>query len=1243
MILLLLVVLSLGFISASLPSSLHLNIQTTSSDGSIITGSFLFTFNISTTSDCLSVVFTNYSNLVTDSRGIVSYYLRDVNLPFNQTYYLCYYRNNLLKSSEEISMSPYSFYSNNSENLGGFNSSYYLNISTPLANTTKMINITQSEIAGGNSSIKESWLTTFFNSLTSTIYNLFSANDTILDNRITIINSTITDSNASWLSTYNSTYNNYAILNQSNSTIWWSNVSSWVQGWFKQSGNSLDFNTSQLSTTYYNASQSSVTAGTIDTGALADTEHSDGKYDGKTFNFSEVSATPGLDLRINFTGIDSFNQGVMRYKTSSGLNGVYPIIQMWNYDTSAWEDYPPLSQSTTFATIEQPVFDNAEHISGGVAQMRIYKATKGNTGNHYYVDWIAIAKGYGTPSGEEVDPYSWHKDTNIEMNGYNITNASYLEITTANVSNDLWVNAINITDFLKLLSANDTAINTTAKLVYEVNKTSNLQGQLNSSYVFQGSSNQTYVSCKNITQDGGTDTDFCTDATGSGGALPIWINDSFQIYNNLSYPSYINLSGILYINKTSGNVGIGTTSPVGALNINTGTGITTTIALMENGEIAFSNQGSATLVPSLLGKSNDNAGLQISSGTNDGNTGGDMLFGVRENDNTDFATTTGIPAFKFRRFATDLVTIQRDGNVGIGTTTPNYALDIYGSGNVYARINSSTGTAGFILNKGTDSQYAGIYFQNGSVNKWWAGLWADNNFSIVDRTNGNTKPFFIETGASSNLLYLKGTNVGIGTTAPGVKLEIDTKLNSAWGEGIRVLDSTLTTGGRNLITLGNTASAAKSGWMSYYYDSVTPANTWIGWGHYGLSEQMVLKYGGNVGIGTTSPAEKLEVNGNAKLSWTGDTYFGWNYTGGGIYRTGMKFLSDTRGLNFFNNMADTAANNYISFTVGSGSGTEIMRITGGNVGIGTTAPIKNLEVRSSATTTAFGLMSGAGNTGLNITGDTSGLITFANQNGNIMQMQLDKDLLINSGSVGINTTNPLGKLQIDTEHNLVGLQINAPKESDFSFGININAGTSINDYGLLVNNASGTNYFIVRGGGNVGIGTTAPAQKLAVVGNISFSDTTTLATGTLSYFTVGSQFILQRTSSNSMFKENILNISKEQVDKIMQLNPVSYQRKGTGQNEFGLIAEEVEKINPDWVVYDIVGGDIIGKDGKITTNMTIIPFSVKYQDIAIATLSKVQELNTKVDTQKIEINSLKLENQDIKKALCEIKPELELC
>lgn len=204
----------------------------------------------------------------------------------------------------------------------------------------------------------------------------------------------------------------------------------------KNTTNAFVFNESKLATTYYNATQSQAVAGTVDGGTLEDTHHQDGSYDGITFNFSEASGSPGLDLRMNFTGIEDFNSGVMRYKTSS-LAGDFPVIQLWNYGDSDWEDYPAVAESESFATITQPVFDSTEHISGGVVQMRLYKSSNGNTNNHYYVDWVAISKGYGTPAGEEVDPY-WNADKDDYYNKSYVYNKT--EIDSTLINNDSYLN-----------------------------------------------------------------------------------------------------------------------------------------------------------------------------------------------------------------------------------------------------------------------------------------------------------------------------------------------------------------------------------------------------------------------------------------------------------------------------------------------------------------------------------------------------------------------------------------------------------------------------------------------------------------------------------------------------------------------------------------------------------------------------------------------------------------------------------
>ena len=72
-----------GFVAGAIISDdLHLNIQTTNSTGGIVTGTFNFVFNISTVSDCTTVVYSNSTSLTTDTRGIISYYLPNVSLDY---------------------------------------------------------------------------------------------------------------------------------------------------------------------------------------------------------------------------------------------------------------------------------------------------------------------------------------------------------------------------------------------------------------------------------------------------------------------------------------------------------------------------------------------------------------------------------------------------------------------------------------------------------------------------------------------------------------------------------------------------------------------------------------------------------------------------------------------------------------------------------------------------------------------------------------------------------------------------------------------------------------------------------------------------------------------------------------------------------------------------------------------------------------------------------------------------------
>jgi hypothetical protein len=185
-------------------------------------------------------------------------------------------------------------------------------------------------------------------------------------------------------------------------------LTSWLipdtsNGYLYNDSQYIYFNDSELSTTFYNVSQLSVISGT-GVGQLSDIQ----TYNDVPYNVTEA-VSPAFDFRLNFTGVDDFNQIVVRYKSTTGENHIL-YLQIWDYSTSTWENYHSFGEVTDYNTITMGVFDSSEHISGGVVQIRFYQATNGNPSHTHYFDWVAISKGLGASSGEEVDPLTYHRN-----------------------------------------------------------------------------------------------------------------------------------------------------------------------------------------------------------------------------------------------------------------------------------------------------------------------------------------------------------------------------------------------------------------------------------------------------------------------------------------------------------------------------------------------------------------------------------------------------------------------------------------------------------------------------------------------------------------------------------------------------------------------------------------------------------------------------------------------------------------
>jgi len=57
-------------------------------------------------------------------------------------------------------------------------------------------------------------------------------------------------------------------------------------------------------------------------------------------------------------------------------------------------------------------------------------------------------------------------------------------------------------------------------------------------------------------------------------------------------------------------------------------------------------------------------------------------------------------------------------------------------------------------------------------------------------------------------------------------------------------------------------------------------------------------------------------------------------------------------------------------------------------------------------------------------------------------------------------------------------------------------------------------------------------------------------------------------TSSSRYKENVKNITQTDIDKILQLRPITYNKIGSEDNEYGFIAEEVAKLFPELASYE---------------------------------------------------------------------------
>ena len=543
----------------------------------------------------------------------------------------------------------------------------------------------------------------------------------------------------------------------------------------------------------------------------------------------------------------------------------------------------------------------------------------------------------------------------------------------------------------------------------------------------------------------------------------------FDLYNSaLNSAVHFAADGDSYINpQNSGNVGIGTTSP--------------NFPLQVNGKIAGQ---------SFISSTNSNyEGNRLEYGTY-GSQYGWKVF-------TDGANVASF--FNDRSLFT--------GNVGIGTTSPAAKLQIEQTGGTQLKIVSGDafGAADVLIDlvSAYDSRGRGILYSNSTDgNKWFSGVpYTGGSYSIG---YGSSQPEYL---INSKFFISTAGNVGIGTTSPGYKLDVNGTVNIIGSFGNRGVEDAYRLkfydNGGTANDVGIGVDGFAGGGEQMWFNSLDG----FYWSTGTNGEKMRITSSGNVGIGTSSPGYKLEVNGGA----IGNNIA--RFTTGGVG-------GGTRALTLYSDNSQVKLQ--VTDNVGSQGTWAFLNLNpdGGYVGIGTTSPGSKLTVDSGDVTLTNGnlyVAVGSGNayssrlstalnypqvdTYLDSIGGSSweGRLNFrTSSNGGSLTTKMT---IIDSGNVGIGTITPTSKLQISG----TGRTLNVGSTTDQvvgSFGCSSVPVSTIGFYGVGSSNdynvrvganleafvayTADTERMRITFAGNVGIGTTSPGYKLDVYGSPRF-------------------------------------------------------------------------------------------------------------------------------------------------------------
>ena len=420
-------------------------------------------------------------------------------------------------------------------------------------------------------------------------------------------------------------------------------------------------------------------------------------------------------------------------------------------------------------------------------------------------------------------------------------------------------------------------------------------------------------------------------------------------------------------------------------------------------------------------------------------------------------------------------------NVGVGVSSPAYKLDVDGD------INLSTGST--LKINGTDAVFSrwtangsDIYRPSGNVGIGTTGPIA--RLDIDGGAENNTTPALAIRGGlydPSDLYVLNTYNVstGVGYAAKVIGVNIKNKVETDNTVQIRNNVGGVTSAGAIYLGADDTTNQGIFGVLGGTGNAGTT-----------LSEILTVKGSGNVGIGIVDPNNKLTINGGTGVS-----------SGGGVLSVRQKGDTQDDGITLTSSntnstrMYKDVTGHFYLYNTGGGR-IAFQNITG-NFGIGTTSPTYKLNISTDTNYDGISLRDSTRELLKIAKGGNGSYINMFESGTSKVNISTGGDSYINGGNVGIGTTGPARPLTVESS-SFDGFRIKRTTAGGGSAMELINGDGDEWTVGVggtgtfgIYDGATFGEQFTIDASGNVGIGDSSPSYKLSVNGDVKISGTNT--------------------------------------------------------------------------------------------------------------------------------------------------------